>query len=189
MHRFSSNFNLVDSKKSKMKVKLEEILFLMSLALLVCVILGGVLAMCWTKAKRMSAAAIEDIESKMATYELSCELVHEEFAEYLRNAIDGCQQRAVNMLPKRCVVSDAQTEMSIQKMTVDASSQTDNQPPPTLGALGVKPEPATETERPASPVPGRAELPTTLSLPTVITVKPAVRTQSTIRFIGSHPVI
>ena len=172
-----------------MKIKLEEILFLMSLALLACVILGGVLTLCWTKAKRMSAAAIDDIESKMVNYELSCELVHEEFAEYLRIAIDDCQQQAVNMLPKRCVVSDAQTEMSIQKMTVDASSQTDNQPPPSLGPLGVKPEPATETKRPASPVPGRAELPTTLSLPTVITVKPAVRTQSTIRFIGSHPVI
>ena len=171
-----------------MTVKLEETLFLMSLALLACVILGGVLTLCWTKAKRMSAAAIDDIESKMANYELNCELVHEEFAEYLRIAIDDCQQQAVNMLPRRCVVSDAQTDTSILKMTVDASSQTDALPPLTLG---VQPEPKPETARPASPAPttARAELPSPVSLPTIITVRPAVRTQSSIRFIGSHPVI
>ena len=76
----------------------------------------------------MSTAAIEDIERKKGSQELSSELEHEEFAEYLRNVIDGCQQQAVNMHPRRRVISDDRTDMSIQKKAFDANTQKDAQP-------------------------------------------------------------
>ena len=176
-----------------MTLTVEEILFLASLVFLVLVIFAGVIAMCLAKAKRMSDAAIEDIERRMANYEETSELVHGEFTEYLETAIHEMQQQAVKMMPRRILTADAATDTSITKTTVDGTSQTDTTTPAPVGAvvLQVRPVPDTETERAAPTVPaaGGSEPQKTVSLPTVIEVKPAVHTRSSIRFIGSHPVI
>ena len=192
--KLNSLKQLLPSKKIKMTLTVEEILFLASLVFLVLVIFAGVIAMCLAKAKRMSDAAIEDIERRMASYEETSELVHGEFTEYLETAIHDMQQQAIRMMPRRILTADAATDTSIPKTTMDGTSQTDTTTPAPVGAvvLQVRPVPAAEiTERAAPTVPaaGGLEPQKTVSLPTVIEVKPAVHTQSSIRFIGSHPVI
>ena len=178
-----------------MDISLEEAIFLASLALLVVVILCGVVAMCLAKSKRMSAAALEDIEGKMANYEESCELVHGEFAEYLEDAIRSLQQQATAMLPRRVLMSDAATDTDVKTATHDGSSQTDATPPATVRAIEVPSvsTAGTDTDGTTSLAPAAdrdtVPPPKPVSLPAVIEVKPAARTQGTIRFIGSHPVI
>ena len=178
-----------------MDISLEEAIFLASLALLVVVILCGVVAMCLAKTKRMSAAALEDIEGKMAKYEESCELVNREFAEYLEDAIRSLQQQATAMLPRRVLVSDAATDTDVKTTTHDESSQTDAAQPATVRAIEVPSvsTAGTDTDGTTSLAPAADREPVPppkpVSLPAVIEVKPAARTQGTIRFIGSHPVI
>ena len=171
-----------------MTLTVEEILFLASLVFLVLVIFAGVIAMCLAKAKRMSDAAIEDIERRMANYEETSELVHGEFTEYLETAIREMQQQAVKMMPRRILTADAATDTSIPKTMMDGTSQTDASTP---ASVILQPVPAAETDRAAPTVPaaGGSDPQKTVSLPTVIEVKPAVHTRSSIRFIGSHPVI
>ena len=59
--------------------------------------------------KQAVDTAIEDIESRVASYELTSNLANEEFAEYLDNKISTMERAAEKRMPKRIVVADAAT--------------------------------------------------------------------------------
>ena len=66
--------------------------------------------------------AIEDIESRMASYELTSNLANEEFAEYLDNKISTMERAAEKRVPKRIVVADAATTPEQKPQTVELPS-------------------------------------------------------------------
>ena len=113
---------------------MEDIIFLTSLSFLIVVIFCGVVAMSLAKTKQMSNATIEDIESRLASYKESCELVHGKFTEYQEDTIHGYQQQAGRILPRRVVTSDAATDTNIA-ITQDGSSETNATPHVIVGAI------------------------------------------------------
>ena len=143
----------------------EEVLLLVSFGLLLAVTLGGTIGVFWARSsKRAVDTAIDDVESRMASYELTSNLANEEFAEYLDQKISTVERAAEKRMPQRIVVADAATTPEAQ--TADCSTQT--------------------VEVPSVKV----NLPTqSVSLPCVIQVKPIEVRSTSLRFIGDHPLI
>ena len=143
----------------------EEVLLLVSFGLLLAVTLGGTIGVFWARSSKQAVdTAIDDVESRMASYELTSNLANEEFAEYLDQKISTVEWAAEKRMPKRIVVADAATTPEAQ--TADSSTQT--------------------VEVPSVKV----NLPTqSVSLPCVIQVKPIEVRSTSLRFIGDHPLI
>ena len=143
----------------------EEVLLLVSFGLLLAVTLGGTIGVFWARSSKKAVdTAIDDVESRMASYELTSNLANEEFAEYLDQKISTVERAAEKRMPKRIVVADAATTPEAQ--TADCSTQT--------------------AELPSVKV----NLPTqSVSLPCVIQVKPIEVRSTSLRFIGDHPLI
>ena len=145
----------------------EEVLLLVSFGLLLAVTLGGTIGVFWARSSKQAVdTAIDDVESRMASYELTSNLANEEFAEYLDQKISTVERAAEKRMPKRIVVADAATTPEAQ--TADCSTQTIAVEVPSV----------------------KVNLPTqSVSLPCVIQVKPIEVRSTSLRFIGDHPLI